>query len=117
MTLSQKPLFLLDTSCGIARNTQLAPKGLIQNLYDLETLRKAKDSEIKEYLDKEDLILITSDYRFALKMVLAGKKIIFMENTFDDCSFHVIYPSIEICKSVFWRPDITKLLHERFSVN
>jgi len=108
-----KPIFLLDTSCAVSRRNKFAPNVLIQNLNDLRELKKAKDSIIKQYLDKENLILITSDYRFAMKMILDGKKIIFVENGFDGDSFHIIYPSIEVSKSVFWKPDVISILQDK----
>lgn len=106
------PIFLLDSSCSIPRRYNVYPKDIIQDLRDLK-IREAKDSVIKRYLDKEKLILITSDYRFGMKMLLTGKKIIFIENSFDDFSFHIVYPSIEVSKRIFWKPDIISLLQEK----
>ncbi len=109
--VGNNPIFLLDSSCAISRRDHSYPKWIVRDLIDLE-IREAKDSVIKRYLDKEKLILITSDYRFALKMVLASKKIIFVENNFDSFSFHIVYPSIEVGKSIFWRHDIINILQE-----
>ena len=51
-----------------------------------------------------------------MKMLLAGKKIIFVENDFDDDYFHIVYPSIKTSKSFFWKPEIIDILQEKMRV-
>ena len=103
MTLDHpKDLFLLDACVGIPRRDNIFPKYLVQDINQIEELKEAKDSVIKEHLDKTNQILITSDYRFGLKMVLSGKKIVFVENGFDKEEIHVLYPSVIAGRGLFW---------------
>jgi len=97
-----EPSFLLDVSCGISYRDNIFPKSIVQDINQIEELRSAKDSTIKEHLDKTNQILITSDYRFGLKMVLAGKKIVFIENAFDKDEIHILYPSVKAGRGLFW---------------
>lgn len=110
--MDKKPPFLLDVSCGISKRDNIFPKTIVHDMSTLEELREAKDSIIKQYLDKNNQILITSDYRFGLKMVISGKKIIFVENEFNMNYFHIVYPSIRTGKSMFWKPDVVEMLRE-----
>ncbi len=100
--------FLMDTCCSVPMRD--LPKNIIQPLGKIEELRDAGDYTIKKYLDKTNQILITTDHRFALNMSFIGKKSIFVDSHFDKNTFHIIYPSIQIKRGFFWKPEYVEQL-------
>lgn len=100
---SPQSIFLLDECCNLSREIRrLIPPHMIEDIHRINEFRAATDSEIKEYLIRTNKILITSDHRFALKLLLDGKKVVFVENAFDKDEIHILYPSVKAGRGLFW---------------